>query len=115
MFLHFWTSTDDLRQSIATVLQKSLDLLLLVCDPLANIGLPMMENMESAYRCSLNIISTATELCKTGIIPMMKPQSTVAVDSSAGLVRVVADCKGGKCAVVAVDNAFLLMRSRPRD
>lgn len=63
-----------------------------------------MESMEYAHMSGSNTICTVTALLETGMIPMIEPQSTVTLDTAAGLVTAVADCQDGKCTTVAFDN-----------
>ncbi|KAM0491831.1 hypothetical protein ACHAP8_010335 [Fusarium lateritium] len=106
--VHFRDRSDDLRQLLLNEPrgrpQRNVNLLLPACDPRADVGLLIMESMEYAHMSGSNTICTVTALLETGMISMIEPQSTVTLDTAAGLVTAVADCKDGKCMAVAFDN-----------
>ncbi|KAF4956244.1 hypothetical protein FSARC_11643 [Fusarium sarcochroum] len=106
--VHFFTKADELRLLLLNEPrgrpQRNINLLLPACDPRADVGLLIMESDEYAHMSGSNTICTVTALLETGMIPMKEPQSTVALDTAAGLVTAVADCKDGKCTAVAFDN-----------
>lgn len=51
-----------------------------------------------------NTICTATVLLETGIVAVREPVTEMALDTAAGLVRVRAECEGGKCRAVEFVN-----------
>ncbi|KAJ4268999.1 hypothetical protein NW762_003071 [Fusarium torreyae] len=106
--VHFFTKTDELRQLLLNEPrgrpQRNVNLLLPACDPQADVGLLIMESDEYAHMSGSNTICTVTALLETGMVTMREPQSTVVLDTAAGLVTAVADCKNGKCTAVAFDN-----------
>lgn len=50
-----------------------------------------------------NAICVTTVLLELGILPMSEPETVVALDTAAGLVRAVASCQDGRCRSVALD------------
>jgi proline racemase len=60
---------------------------------------------------------TVTAVLETGMLPMTEPVTRLCVDTPAGLVRVEAQCGGGKCRRVSFSNvpSFVLHRQRPVD
>jgi proline racemase len=51
-----------------------------------------------------NTINTATVLLETGVLPMDEPVTTFTLEAPAGLVRISADCAGGRCDRVTFEN-----------
>lgn len=71
-----------------------------------------MESDEYAPMSGSNTICTTTVLLETGMVEMVEPVSKLVLDTVAGVVSVVAECEGGKCKSVSLDNvpafAFVL-------
>jgi proline racemase len=74
------------------------------CDPRADAGFLIMESDEWVPMSGSNTICVTTVLLETGILEMIEPITRVNLDTAAGLVSVVAECKAGKCESVAFDN-----------
>lgn len=83
---------------------KHTNLVLPACNPQADIGLLIMENEEYAPMSGSNAMCTVTVLLETGMIPMKEPATDLTLDTAAGLVKVSAECVGGKCKSVAFTN-----------
>ena len=82
----------------------SLDLVLPSAHPEADAGFLIMESCSYEGMSGSNAINTATVLLETGILPMTEPVTEVVLEAPAGLVRVTADCRGGRCERVTFEN-----------
>ena len=51
-----------------------------------------------------NTINTATVLLETGMLPMTEPVTEIVLEAPAGLVRVRADCRDGRCERITFEN-----------
>lgn len=80
------------------------------CDPAADAGFIIMEQTEYPPMSGSNTICTVTVLLETGILPMIEPVTELTLEAPAGLIRVRADCAGGKVTRVTFRNvpAFAL-------
>ncbi|KAJ6437477.1 MYB-like protein [Purpureocillium lavendulum] len=69
-------------------------------------GIPAYSiDMQSSPPMSgANTIATATVLLETGVVPMIEPTTHMKLDGPAGLVRIDAECSGGKCTSVRFHN-----------
>lgn len=106
--MHFWKEKDGLRRLLMNEPRgrssMNTNLILPACDPRADVGFLIMESDEWAPMSGSNTICTTTVLLETGMVPMVEPVSRIALDTAAGLVRVVAECEAGKCKSVSLDN-----------
>jgi proline racemase len=82
----------------------SADLVLPSAYPEADGGFIIMESCSYEGMSGTNTINTATVLLETGVLPMEEPVTTITLESPAGLVRVSADCAGGRCERVTFEN-----------
>lgn len=73
-------------------------------DPRAAAGYIIMEQTEYPMMSGGNTISVATALLETGMIPMVEPITEFYLEAPAGLIRIKADCKGGKVQQVTFTN-----------
>lgn len=80
------------------------NLLLPPCDPRADAGFVIMEQMEYPPMSGSNTICVVTVLLETGILPMTEPVTELTLDTPAGLVRIRADCRNGKVEQVTFEN-----------
>jgi proline racemase len=80
------------------------NLLVPACDPAADMGFIIMEQMEYPPMSGSNTICVTTVLLETGILPMREPVTELTLEAPAGLVRVRADCAGGKVTRVTFEN-----------
>src|SRR2546425_2921629 len=64
--------------------------------PDADAGFVIMEQVEYPAMSGTNTICTVTVLLETGIIPMREPVTELTLEAPAGLIRVRAECDGGK-------------------
>jgi proline racemase len=74
------------------------------CDPRADAGFVIMEQMEYPPMSGSNTICVTTVLLETGILPMIEPVTTLVLEAPAGLIEVTAQCKDGKVTRVAFRN-----------
>jgi proline racemase len=87
------------------------------CHPEADLGFIVMEQTEYPMMSGSNTICTVTVALETGIVPMQEPVTELVLEAPAGLVRVSADCEGGKVTRVTFTNvpAFVLALDVPID
>src|SRR5688500_1932208 len=72
--------------------------------PDADAGFVIMEHVEYPGMSGTNTICTATVLLETGMVPMREPITELTLESPAGLIRVRAECAGGKVRSVTFRN-----------
>lgn len=72
--------------------------------PDCDAGVIIMEPTEYVPMSGSNIICTVTVLLETGIVAMREPETVVMVDTPAGPVPAVAQCRDGKCVSVTFEN-----------
>src|SRR5829696_9706348 len=80
------------------------NLLLPPTAPEADAGFVIMEQVEYPPMSGTNTICVTTALLETGIITMREPVTELTLEAPAGLIRVRADCRGGKVTRVAFRN-----------
>ena len=105
---HFRDNADHYRlmlmQEPRGRVSQCMNLLLSPCDPSADAGFLILESDEYATMSGSNTICVTTVLLESGRLEMREPVTTVVLDTAAGLVRVRAECEGGKCKSVEFDN-----------
>ena len=72
--------------------------------PDADAGYVIMEQTEYPGMSGTNTICVSTVLLETGIVKMHEPVTELTLESPAGLIRVRADCRGGKVRGVTFRN-----------
>ena len=72
--------------------------------PDAVAGYIIMEQVEYPVMSGGNTIAVATVLLETGMIPMQEPVTEFALEAPAGLIRIRAECSGGKVTQVTFEN-----------
>jgi proline racemase len=82
----------------------SLDIVLPSAHPEADAGFLIMESSTYEGMSGSNAINTATVILETGIVPMTEPVTELVLEAPAGLVRVTADCRDGRCERVTFEN-----------
>jgi proline racemase len=82
----------------------SADLVLPSTRPEADAGFIIMESCSYEGMSGTNTINTATVLLETGVLAMDEPVTTITLEAPAGLVRISADCAGGRCDRVTFEN-----------
>jgi trans-L-3-hydroxyproline dehydratase len=81
-------------------------------DPAADIAVLFMHNEGYSTMCGHGIIALTTILLETGILPMHPPETTVRIESPAGLITARARIVGGRVENVCFRNvpSFVLAR-----
>jgi len=72
------------------------NLVLPSANPEAAAGYVIMEQVEYPGMSGTNTICVATALLETGRVPMREPVTELTLEAPAGLIRVRAECAGGK-------------------
>jgi proline racemase len=67
-------------------------------------GVIIMEPTEYVPMSGSNTIATVTVLLETGMLPLREPETIVRLDLPGGLVTARAQCTGGKCVSVELEN-----------
>ncbi len=105
---HLEREGDDLRRLLLFEPRGSaplsLDLVLPSSHPEADAGFLIMESSSYEGMSGSNTINTATVLLETGILPMTEPVTEIVLEAPAGLVRVRADCRDGRCERITFEN-----------
>lgn len=83
--------------------QMSVDLVFPPSDPEADAGFLILQADRAHAMSGSNTICVVTALLETGTVPMREPETTVVLETAAGLVRAVATCRDGRCERVALD------------
>ncbi len=102
------TSRDDLRRMLlfeprghsclsATVVLPS-------ANPQAALGYIIMEGTDYPPMSGTNTINTVTVLLETGMLKMVEPETSLTLETPAGLVGILARCENGKCVSVTFRN-----------
>jgi proline racemase len=83
--------------------------------PDADAAFVIMEHVEYPGMSGTNTICVATVLLETGMVPMREPVTELTLEAPAGLIRVRAECAGGKVKSVTFQNvpAFAVYLDRP--
>ena len=74
------------------------------CDPKAQAGYIILEQVEYVMMSGSNTISVVTVLLETGIIPMQEPVTELILEAPAGLIEIKAECSNGKVTGVQFKN-----------
>src|SRR5918994_2736814 len=72
--------------------------------PEADAGFVIMEQVEYPGMSGTNTICVTTVLLETGMIPMREPVTELTLEAPAGLIRVRAECAGGKVRSITFQN-----------
>ena len=72
--------------------------------PEADAGFIIMEPADNPPMSGSNSICVATVLLDSGILPMQEPETHITLEAPGGLVRVRAECRGGKAERIFVQN-----------
>jgi proline racemase len=107
--MHWLASQDDeLRQLVLREPRFTpahcCNLLVPPCHPEADAGYIIMEQVEYPMTSGGNTISVVTVLLETGILPMVEPVTELTLEAPAGLIRVRAECAGGRVTSVTSRN-----------
>jgi proline racemase len=81
----------------------------------ADVGMIVIEADYYPPMSGSNLMCTVTAVLESGMLPMTEPVTSLCVDTPAGLVRVRAECGGGKCRRVFFTNvpSFVLHSQKP--
>src|SRR5262249_58224093 len=70
--------------------------------PEAAAGCVIMESCSYGGMWGTNTINTATVLLETGMLELSEPRTDLTLEAPAGLVKIVAECAGGRCGRITV-------------
>lgn len=105
---HLERDADWLRQFLLNEprgrVAQCVNLVLPSTNPEADVGFVIMESEYYVPMSGSNTICTVTALLETGMLPMAEPVTNLVLEAPAGLVRVEADCRDGKCVAVTFAN-----------
>ncbi|MGU7774502.1 proline racemase family protein [Burkholderia sp. MR1-5-21] len=110
---------DSLRRFVVLeprgCLQMSVNLLLPPTRPEADAGFIVLQSDKAHPMSGSNSICVVTALLELGMVPMQEPETTVVLDTPAGLVTARATCRDGRCVGVSLDMvpAFVEMLDVP--
>ncbi len=117
-----WIATDEnLRRFLLNEPRggvfRHVNLLLPPKHPDADAAWIIMEPEDTPPMSGSNSICVSTVLLETGILPMTEPVTTFTLEAPGGLVRVRAECTGGKVERVSVENlpSFVCRLDTPLD
>jgi proline racemase len=82
----------------------SADLVLPSAHPEADAGFIIMESSSYEGMSGTNTLNTAAVLLETGMVEMVEPVTTMVLEAPAGLVRVSAECSGGRVERITFEN-----------
>src|SRR5215469_335941 len=106
--LHLQTHGDALRKLMLREPRgypaANCNLILPPTCPEADAGYVIMEQTEYPGMSGTNTMCVTTVLLETGMLPMREPVTELTLESPAGLIRVRADCAGGKVRQVTFRN-----------
>lgn len=98
---------DSLRRLVVLeprgCLQMSVNLLLPPTRPEAHAGFIVLQADKAHPMSGSNCICVVTALLELGMVPMLEPETTVVLDTPAGLVTARARCEDGRCLSVSLD------------
>jgi proline racemase len=98
---------DSLRRLVVLeprgCLQMSVNLVLAPTRPEAHAGFIVLQADKAHPMSGSNAICVVTTLLEMGMVPMQEPETTVVLDTPAGLVTARATCRDGRCVAVSLD------------
>ena len=100
--LHYVNEVDDsIRRYLAFEPrgrpQASANLVFPSNDPEAHAGFIILQADRAHAMSGSNTICVVTALLETGVVPMVEPVTSVVLETAAGLIRVKAECRDGRC------------------
>ncbi|XUY25648.1 proline racemase family protein [Agrobacterium sp. rho-8.1] len=105
---HINSVDDSLRRFVTfeprAHVAMSVNLLLPPTRPDADAGFIVLQADRAHPMSGSNCICVVTALLETGLVPMAEPETTVRLDTPAGLVVAHARCEDGRCVSVSLDN-----------
>ncbi len=73
------------------------------CLPEADFGMIVLQTDQAHAMSGSNSMCAVTAILETGMMEMVEPETTVTLDTAAGLVKAIATCKDGKVTGVSLD------------
>jgi proline racemase len=106
--MNYINEVDDSLRRLVTLeprgcLQMSVNLLLPPTRPEADAGFIVLQADKAHPMSGSNCICVVTALLELGMVPMTEPETTVVLDTPAGLVTARAVCADGRCQSVSLD------------
>lgn len=106
--MNYINEVDDSLRRLVTLeprgcLQMSVNLLLPPTRPEAQAGFIVLQADKAHPMSGSNCICVVTALLELGMVPMQEPETTVVLDTPAGLVTARATCADGRCLGVSLD------------
>ncbi len=105
--IHINTVDDSIRRFAVFeprgCLQMSVNLLLPPTRPEADAAFIILQADQAHAMSGSNCICVTTVLLETGMVPMTEPETTVVLETPAGLVTALATCRDGRCERVSLD------------
>ena len=105
---HINAGDDSLRRFVTfeprASVNMSVNLLVQPTRPDADAGFIVLQADRAHPMSGSNCICVVTALLETGRVPMREPETVLALDTPAGLIKAVARCKDGRCLSVSLDN-----------
>ena len=94
---------------------QTVNLLLPPCRPDADAAFIVLQADKAHPMSGSNCICVVTALLETGRVKMVEPETTVRLDTAAGLIVARAQCENGRCLSVSLDNvpAFAVSLDTP--
>ncbi|HEX9857822.1 MAG TPA: proline racemase family protein, partial [Paracoccaceae bacterium] len=83
---------------------QTVNLLLPPCRADADAAFIVLQADKAHPMSGSNCICVVTALLETGRVPMVEPETTVRLDTAAGLITARAKCENGRCLSVSLDN-----------
>jgi proline racemase len=83
--------------------QSSANLVFPSLDPRADAGFIICQADRAHAMSGSNTICVVTALLETGTLPMVEPETSVVLETAAGLIHVTAHCRDGRCERVTFD------------
>ena len=83
--------------------QASANLVFPSVDPQADAGFIICQADRAHAMSGSNTICVVTALLETGTVPMTEPETSLVLETAAGLIRVTATCRDGRCERVTFD------------
>ncbi|HDR9173105.1 TPA: proline racemase family protein [Burkholderia vietnamiensis] len=106
--MNYINTVDDSLRRLVTLeprgcLQMSVNLLLPPTRPEADAGFFVLQSDKAHPMSGSNAICVVTTLLELGMVEMREPETTVVLDTPAGLVTARAMCSDGRCLSVSLD------------
>jgi proline racemase len=83
--------------------QSSANLVFPSLDPRADAGFIICQADRAHAMSGSNTICVVTALLETGTVPMVEPETSLVLETAAGLIQATATCRDGRCERVSFD------------